>query len=209
MESVRIDSVGPPFTRAPAAAALAFDLLIRAEAMGLLPEGVEGATRLDGELLKELADRLISARIAAAPAQELKRARGKRLEGALEAVLEALDGSPHPAGEWTPARELLGDDLLAVLVGGISESSIRRYAGGARQTPDEVAWRLHVLARILAALRGSYNEYGIRWWFERPRAQLEGKTPSSILLSATNPDDPGVERVTRLAEALVGPGMAT
>lgn len=209
MESVRIDSVGPPFTRAPAAAALAFDLLIRAEAMGLLPEGVEGATRLDGELLKELADRLISARIAAAPAQELKRARGKRLEGALEAVLEALDGSPHPAGEWTPARELLGDDLLAVLVGGISESSLRRYAGGARQTPDEVAWRLHVLARILAALRGSYNEYGIRWWFERPRAQLEGKTPGSILLSATNPDDPGVERVTRLAEALVGPGMAT
>jgi hypothetical protein len=177
--------------------------------MGLLPEGTEGATRLDGELLSELADRLVSAGIAVAPARELKRARGKRLEAALQAVLEALDGSPHPAGEWGPARELLGDDLLAVLVGGISESSLRRYAGGSRETPDGVAWRLHVLARIVAALRGSYNEYGIRWWFERPRAQLEGKTPGSILLAATTPDDPGVTRVTRLAEALVGPGLAT
>jgi hypothetical protein len=177
--------------------------------MGLLPAGTEGATRLDGDLLSELAARLVSAGIAVAPARELERARGKRLEVALQAVLEALDGSPHPTGEWGPARELLGDDLLAVLVGGISESSLRRYAGGSRETPDDVAWRLHVLARILAALRGSYNEYGIRWWFERPRAQLEGKTPGSILLAATNPDDPGVARVTRLAEALVGPGLAT
>ena len=209
MESVRIGSVGPPFSRAPGAAALAFDLLIRAEAMGLLPEGVEGETRLDSELLEQLAQSLIKAGIAVAPAQELTAARGKRLEAALEAVLEALDGSPHPEGEWAPARELLGDDLLAVLVGGISASSLRRYAGGERDTPDQVAWRLHVLARILAALRGAYNEYGIRWWFERPRVQLEGKTPGSVLLAASKPDDPGVEKVTRLAEALAGPGFAT
>jgi hypothetical protein len=177
--------------------------------MGLLPEGVEGETRLDAELLEGLADKLIDARIAVAQAGELKQARGKRLETALRAVLEALDGSPYPEGEWGPARELLGDDLLEVLVGGISASSLRRYASGERATPDDVAWRLHVLARILAALRGSYNEYGIRWWFERPRTHLDGATPGAVLVAAKSPDDPDVGRVTELAEALVGPGIAT
>lgn len=177
--------------------------------MGLLPEGVAGETRLDAELLEGLADKLIDARIAVAQAGELKQARGKRLETALRAVLEALDGSPYPEGEWGPARELLGDELLEILVGGISASSLRRYASGERATPDDVAWRLHVLARILAALRGSYNEYGIRWWFERPRIHLDGATPGAVLLAAKSPDDPGVGRVTELAEALVGPGIAT
>jgi hypothetical protein len=209
MESVRIGSIGPPFSRAPGAAALGFDLLIRAEAMGLLPEGVEGETRLDSELLTQLADSLVTAGIAVGPAQELGQARGKRLEAALHAVLEALDGSPYPPGEWAPARELLGDDLLAVLVGGISASSLRRYATGERETPDEVAWRLHVLARILGALRGAYNEYGMRRWFERPRVQLDGKTPGAVLLGASSENDPGVEEVIDLAEALAGPGFAT
>jgi hypothetical protein len=209
MENVRVASFGPPFSRSPEAAALAFDLLIRAEAMGLLPEGVEGETRLDADLLEALADKLIAARIAVVPAGELKRVRGKRLEAALRAVLDALDGSPYPEGEWGTARELLGDDLLEILVGGISPSSLRRYASGERATPDDIAWRLHVLARILAALRGSYNEYGIRWWFERSRTQLDGDTPGRVLLAAKSPDDPGVDRVTELAEALVGPGIAT
>ena len=96
----------------------------------------------------------------------------------LRALVEALDASPMPGGEWRPARELLGDELLARLVGGVSQSSLRRYASGARETPDDIAWRLHVVARILAALLGSYNAYGVRRWFERRRTPSAGSRPS-------------------------------
>jgi hypothetical protein len=207
MELVRIESVGPPFNRAPGADAVAHDLLIRAETMGLLPDGVGGPTRLDAALLKRLAKKLRDAGVGAGHADRLESARGKALTRALEDALAAVEASPYPDGEWEPARELLGDDLLAVLVGGISASSLRRYASGARETPDDVAWRLHVIARILSALRGSYNTYGIRRWFERPRTQLGGATPGRRLLDARNEDDAQV--VVDLADALMRPGFAT
>jgi len=206
---VQIKSVGPPFNRAPGAATLAFVLLIRAETMGLLPGGVEGPTRLDQSLLHALAAKLRSAGVAAGSAARLETSRGRRLAQALRDVLDAIDASPYPEGEWAPMREILGDDLLSVLVGGISPSSLRRYATGERVTPDEVAWRLHTLARIVAALRGSYNAYGIRQWFERRRPQLAEKTPGQVLVEAERHDDPEVEAVIRLAEALLGPGIAT
>jgi hypothetical protein len=175
--------------------------------MGLLPEAVDGATRLDAKLLQRLAEKLRSAGVATAHADRLESARGKALTKALEDALAAIEASPHPEGEWGPARELLGDDLLAVLVGGISASSLRRYAAGDRETPDEVAWRLHILAHILAALRGAYNTYGIRRWFERPRKQLGGATPGRRLLEARNEDE--AQEVVELADALIGPGFAT
>lgn len=206
---VQVESVGPPLNRVPDGPMLAFLLLIRAETMGLLPEGVEGPTRLDEALLHGLAEKLRSAGIASAPAARLETARGKQLARALSDVLAAIDASPYPAGEWKPLREILGDDLLSVLVGGISPSSLRRYASSERVTPDDVAWRLHTLAGIVAALRGSYNDYGIRQWFERRRAQLAEKTPGQILLGAESVDDPEVKAVVALAEALLGPGNAT
>lgn len=206
---VHVESVGPPFTRAPGSSTLAFRLLIRAEAMGLLPTGVEGPVRLDETLLRGLAAKLRSAGIASAHVARLESARGKELTRTLRDVLAALDASPYPEGEWGPVREVLGDDLLSVLVGGISPSSLRRYAAGTRETPDEVAWRLHTVARILAALRGSYNAYGIRQWFQRRRTQLGRKTPGQVLVAAKSDDDPAAGEVVRLAEALVGPGFAT
>lgn len=175
--------------------------------MGLLPEGVEGPVRLDAELLRALAAKLRSAGVATTQASRLETARGKKLTQALEEVVSAVDASPYPEGEWAPARDVLGDDLLAVLVGGISPSSLRRYSAGERETPDEVAWRLHALARIVAALRGSYNAYGIRRWFERRRSQLGERTPGQVLVDAESEDD--AQEVVRLAEALLGPGMAT
>jgi hypothetical protein len=175
--------------------------------MSLVPEDVDGPTRLDAALLKRLADKLRAAGVATAHADRLESARGKALTRALEDALAAIEASPYPEGEWEPARELLGDDLLAILVGGISPSSLRRYAGGERDTPDEVAWRLHVIARILSALRGSYNTYGIRRWFERPRTQLAGATPGHRLLDAATEDEAQV--VVDLADVLMRPGFAT
>jgi hypothetical protein len=209
MSMVHVESVGPPFNRAPAdASRIARVLLARAEMMGLLPEGVEGATRLDSNLLEDLADALRSAGVATAQADRLESARGKALAQALQETLAAVESSPNPAGEWAPVREMLGDDdLLSVLVGGISPSSLRRYASGERDTPDEVAWRLHLVARIISSIRGSYNGYGIRRWFERPRSQLDGKTPGRRLVESANEDEAGP--VVELADALFAPGFAT
>ena len=126
----------------------------------------------------------------------------------LRAVVEALDASPMPDSEWQPARELLGDELLARLVGGVSQSSLRRYAGGARETPDDVAWRLHVVARLLAALLGSYNAYGVRRWFERRRTTLGGLAPAQVLETARDEDDELLLTTLALADDLSGAGPA-
>ncbi len=103
-------------------------------------------------------------------------------------------------------RTLLGDSLLAALVGGISPASVRRYAEGTRQTPDGVAWRLHAVARILSGIMGSYNAYGARRWFERPRHALDDTTPLQVFQSALNEDDPSLQTLFGLAESLLGPG---
>ena len=208
MVDVRIESVAEPLARSPRAVSLAFGLLARAQVMGLLPEDIEQPMRLDAGLLARIADEFEAAGVATHAAARL-RLEEPQLEEALEATLEALDASPQPEGEWEPARELLGDDLLGRILGGVSSSSIRRYATGLRETPDDVAWRLHAVARILASLIGSYNDYGIRRWFERRRSALGGKTPAQMLARARDEDDLGLARVLDLAGALVGAGAAT
>ena len=99
--------------------------------------------------------------------------------------------------------ELFGVERLATLLG-ISVASLRRYAGDQRPTPDVVAARLHVLARIVAELRGAYSEVGVRRWFERVRSQLGGRSPDSFLSGDWDPDGADSERVLALARSLTG-----
>jgi hypothetical protein len=119
----------------------------------------------------------------------------------LDEANAALENSPIPDQEWAALRETLGDDLLARLCR-ISEVSLRRYANRTRSTPDAVAQRLHALALIIADLRGAYNDYGIRRWFQRPRAQLGGRSPEALLPTTWTPDGPEVAELRRLAAAL-------
>lgn len=200
MTAIRIMSISDELAGTPSERQSLLELVFRAEVMGLLPESAaaRGELELDGEFIHELTANLKNAGIA----------RARVDGGAFSALRRALDESPYPEGEWKGMREYLDDEQLARLLG-ISPSSLRRYAGGARQTPDEVAWRLHVVARIVAALIGSYNAYGVRRWFERQRAQLDGRTPAEVLGAATNENDPELEAVVELAEALLGPSLAT
>jgi hypothetical protein len=128
------------------------------------------------------------------------------LSGAVEQINDQIEMSPQPAGEWAPVMATLGEDLLAELVG-VSVSSVRRYAAGSRPTPQEIAERLHFLALLIADLAGSYNDFGIRRWLNRPRTPLGGRSPAS-LLGEFDPDGPDAAAVSRLAASLVGAGSA-
>jgi uncharacterized protein (DUF2384 family) len=208
MTEIYIEAVEEPFLHSPRLTRLAFGLVARAQVMSCLPDGVHGVVHLDRPLLEGVRTCFRTAGIATMPAVGLPDTDDQELEHALDETLAAVDASPHPAGEWAPARDLLDDALLARILG-ISESSLRRYASGARETPDQIAWRLHVVARMLASLLGSYNAYGVRRWFERPRAMLEGRTPAQVIMSAEHEEDPALGVVFELSDALVGAGSAT
>jgi len=210
---IRVYSIERELLGSPDLVRWAYGLLSRSQTMGLCPPDVAERTHLDLALLDELATCLQHAGVASAAAARLHAgiAGGRTARVAaddLRAVVEALDASPMPGGEWRPARELLGDELLARLVGGVSQSSLHRYAGGTRETPDDVAWRLHVVARLLAALLGSYNAYGVRRWFERRRTALDGLAPVQVLETARNEDDELLLAAIALADDLTGAGPA-
>ena len=200
---IRIKSVGLPFTtRALAikgAAALA-----RADAMGLLDDRGDGVT-LDAATLDRLAVRLRKAGIGGTVTPMLTSSPARRVAGSLERSLDrltdALEASPLPVTEWKSLLRVLGPDLLARLLA-ISPASVRRYARSVRDTPDDVAARLHWLALIVGDLGGAYNEIGIRQWFARKRTPLGGRTPADHLSGAWTPDDPGPRKARGLASAL-------
>ena len=124
---------------------------------------------------------------------------GPALNGAVQQINDQLEMSPQPAGEWAPVIGTLGEELLAELVG-VSVSSVRRYAGGSRATPQDVAERLHFLALLIADLAGSYNDFGIRRRLNRPCTPLGGRSPAN-LLGEFDPEGPAAAAVATLVGA--------
>jgi hypothetical protein len=205
VDILRIESVEDPFTT-PEAGTAASRLLGRAETMGFLSE-LGTVSRLDRALIAKVLQRLghvglVQHAIMQGGVVDLP-ADPDRLLQLLEEATAALEDSPIPDQEWAGLRDTLGDELLARLCR-ISEVSLRRYAAGTRTTPDAVAQRLHTLGLIVADLRGAYNDYGIRRWFQRPRAQLGGRTAEDFLPVDWTPDSPEVTTLRKLAGALSG-----
>jgi hypothetical protein len=149
------------------------------------------------------ASSIVLAPLLDTPADELSPEQAEQVARRLEQVDEALENSPTPAAEWPAMRAVLGDDLLGSLLG-VSASSLRRYAAAERDTPDPIALKLHWLALVVADLRGAYNDYGIRRWFDRPRAQLGGASPRTTLGEQWHPDSDISARVRGLAATLTG-----
>lgn len=199
--AIRIRAISEPFETADAEAAReAVEALLLADAMGLLGE-VE-IERLDLAALRRVARAASEAGIGALPtALTARRVRPEELHAILRALRAALEDSPTPTREWTALLPLFGVEDLARLLG-VAPVSIRRYASGARPTPDPIATRLHFLARVVAALKGAYNEVGIRRWFQRRRTALGGKTPAQILTGDWGPEDRGARKVLDLARSL-------
>jgi hypothetical protein len=187
----------------------AFELLLRAHMMGFL-ETRDEPHYLTLDAVQDVARGLAGEGVGAEPALRLLEwnprgdAASAELLELIDQLTDSLDHSPHPKGEWPRVREVLGDELLGELLG-TSQSSLRRYAVGDRETPDDVAWLLHTTARVISDLLGSYNEYGVRRWFERPRTQLDGQAPRDVLRRArveAGDDDSAVQPVLDLAASL-------
>jgi hypothetical protein len=187
---------------------LVFEASRRAEAMGLIEP--EASPRNTGPALHLLASRVRRAGIAAAAADRLSHMQLDNIEvpaaadvvPLLETLIAALEASPVPKFEWAGLGRLFAPDDLAALIN-VSVSSLKRYVSGDRETPDDVAARLHFLALVVGDLAGSYNQIGIRRWFQRKRSRLDGRAPAAILKGHWDPDEEAPRKVRQLATELV------
>jgi hypothetical protein len=202
--TIQIESETEPQASSVEASPLWWELLSGADGVGLISPGV-GSSGPDLSLLQELLRRLEAAGVAKRLIVRLRRIDPSDTEGTTElirGVLDALRSSPLPEFEWKSLTSLFGVEELAGLLN-ISESSLNRYAAGARQTPDVVAERLHYLALIVGDLRGAYNDVGVRRWWHRRRTVLDGATPAEQLEDGWTPDDSGPQAVRALAHSLL------
>lgn len=210
---VQVRSVEEPFKK-PEIVGPTFGVLKRADAMGLLTKPIG---KLDFAAFREVVLSLRKVGIAqeADPAVQFFMIKdpedfnsGEFLRY-MKILMDALEESPAPSYEWQRIKSLFQPEQqeLAELLG-ISLSSLRRYNSKERPTPDDVAARLHFLALVIGDLGGAYNDIGIRSWFRRKRALLDGKTPMDLLHGDWRPGDPGPGRVRALARSLAA-GSAT
>lgn len=184
---------------------LAIEVWRRAEGMGLVEAN---ASSLDAADITRLLQRVSDAGIARGPAlhfDNVEPPSAAEAESLLKLVIAALDSSPAPKFEWPAVTRVIDADQLAPLLN-VSVSSLKRYAAGERDTPDDVAARLHHVALIVGDLAGAYNEVGVRRWFERKRTALNGRAPAALLTGDWNPDDAPPQKVRELARSLVALG---
>ncbi len=202
MVKVRIDAVSDPFTLEDAdLVSSAMDALLFMESMGLLSADVE---RLDRDTLLDIAETAARAGIAQTDAARLMSEKDldpATIRAFLERLGDSLRESPMPELELASLLDLFPHDELGTLLGA-SESSLRRYASGARRPPDAIAARAHYLSLVVGYLRGAYNDIGVRRWFQRRRTTLDGRTPAQLLRGKWTPDSEGAQRVRDLARAL-------
>ncbi len=188
----------------PAVARLAADTVRKAHAVGLVDEAPDFAG-LTYATVQKVISRVREAGIGAYSAGSLDRTDPADTEAIVRELrrIEALiEESPLPDTEWPRLLEVVDRDGLAALLD-VSASSVSRYERGERQTPDEVAARLHLLALVVGDLAGAYNALGIRRWFERPRTALGGRRPAELLTGDWRPEDEGPASVRALAAALM------
>lgn len=210
MLNLHISSVEPAFE--PSQVVGLIGLVSRVAAMGLLHG--KPIERLDSDAIERVLDALQAGGLLGTQRARFgamlrpgawKHESIDETSNAIRQLIAVLEESPVPRTEWPAMREIFGDEALAELLA-ISLSSLKRYAGEERATPSKIAERLHWVAMVVADLAGSYNEFGIRRWFERSRSQLEGRSPRKVLGAQWSPGDPAAWRVRSLAASLVGAG---
>ncbi len=74
---------------------------------------------------------------------------------------------------WLPH---VSDQTIATLVG-VDRRSLSRWRGQGGQPRRS----LRIFARLVAILRHNWDEEGVIAWFERPRRDLDGRRPATLL----------------------------
>ena len=168
--------------------------------MGLLDEPIE---ELSAEVVRRVARTLSKRGLASDLAARLAGPLPSRDEFLryLDAALLALDESPVPAAELAKLNSMLGHEVLVGMLD-ISAASLQRYGNGDRKAPDSIAERAHFLTSVIAALEGTYNDFGVRRWFERPRSVFNGRTARQLLSRRWMPSDESARRILTAAESL-------
>lgn len=205
MPIVQIRSVSGPFDLEEELLREAADVVLLSSTMGIVPED-ESLTAIDLPTMRRVVGWIGEAGIPVLTVIDVlaqERPDPRSLADSLRALEDALEESPVPDREWASLLELFDGESLGALVG-VSASSVKRYAAGERPTPDEVATRLHFIAKVIGDLRGSYNDIGVRRWFARKRTALGGRAPAEILRRDWDPDDERVQAVRELSRALTG-----
>lgn len=114
-----------------------------------------------------------------------------RLERIRHVVRDALDehvsGAAGDVGlvmeDIDRALPGISDRVIAALVG-VDRRTLTRWRGGHGGRPKR---DLRVFARLVAILRHSWDEEGIVAWFDRPRRDLGGRKPATLI------DEPNAE----------------
>ncbi len=111
---------------------------------------------------------------------------------------EAARAEPTPGllGDlpWVPAARVaslaavLSTPMLAALLG-MPEEGLHAWIAEAEPVPDAALARLAFLEELTGRLSGRHDELGVRRWFERPRAELNGRSPRDMLAGDWSPDD--------------------
>ena len=210
MTLLRIVSIDAPLDR-PGLLEAAMGLVRRALGVGLLADR-DPIERLDLALIQSIAREASTAGVGQDAAVALINRRPGGTSERLETLIVRLDGaladSPMPARELRELLRVYDYDGLAGLVG-TSVPSLRRYGAGTRTVPDAIADRIHFVALVTSDLAGSYNEFGLRRWWERPRVVLGGRSPRAALGSGWTSDGDDAAAVAALAASLVGSDRAS
>jgi hypothetical protein len=209
MTVIRIASIDARLDR-PGLAAATMGLIRRAVGVGLLSDR-DLIERLDLDLIRAIAREASAAGVGQDAAVALLQG-GDRAPAGLATLIERLDdalvGSPMPDREIRELLRVYDHDGLAALTG-TSVASLRRYAAGTRAVPDAVAARIHFIALVTSDLAGSYNGFGLRRWWDRPREPLGGRSPVDALGRDWSPDSPRAVAVAELAATLAGDGAGS
>ena len=185
--------------------AVAIDLILKADAMGLLTRQVDTLhLQLEDiiQVARDITSHDIGLKVVISP-ERWREYSSEDLCKKLLALIEVLEDSPLPETEWARLGESISDEILSMLLV-ISEQSVRRYASGERHTPDDVVARLHFLCLVVGDLRGAYNEDGVRNWFKRPRKSFGGRAPLELLAKEPwSPTDKSPTLIRNFAKSLV------
>jgi uncharacterized protein (DUF2384 family) len=105
-----------------------------------------------------------------------------------DALDEHVDGVSGDVGvvmaeleHWLPR---VSDETIATLVG-VDRRSLSRWRGQGGQPRRN----LRIFARLVAILRHNWDEEGVIAWFERPRRDLDGRRPTTLLADPNAEDE--------------------